>query len=85
MTQYRAADIEVLSGLDPVRKRPGMHTDTASPDHLAQEVVDNSINEALTGRTRTLTVALRYGRPLATPGSGTVELVATGDNAHTAS
>ena len=62
MAQYRAADIEVLSGLDPVRKRPGMHTDTASPDHLAQEVVDNSINEALAGRARTLTVALRYGR-----------------------
>ena len=59
MAQYRAADIEVLSGLDPVRKRPGMYTDTASPDHLAQEVVDNSIDEALAGHAKTLRVALR--------------------------
>ena len=59
MAQYRAADIEVLSGLDPVRKRPGMYTDTASPDHLAQEVVDNSIDEVLAGSARTLTVDLR--------------------------
>ena len=59
MAQYRAADIEVLSGLDPVRKRPGMYTDTASPDHLAQEVVDNSIDEALAGHAKILKVALR--------------------------
>ena len=59
MAQYRAADIEVLSGLDPVRKRPGMYTDTASPDHLAQEVVDNSVDEALAGSAKTLTVDLR--------------------------
>ena len=59
MAQYHAADIEVLSGLDPVRKRPGMYTDTASPDHLAQEVVDSSIDEALAGNARTLTVDLR--------------------------
>ena len=37
---YRAADIEVLSGLEPVRRRPGMYTDTARPNHLAHEVVD---------------------------------------------
>ena len=59
MAQYRAADIEVLSGLDPVRKRPGMYTDTTSPDHLAQEVVDNSIDEALAGHAKILKVALR--------------------------
>ena len=58
MAQYRAADIEVLSGLDPVRKRPGMYTDTASPDHLAQEVVDNSVDEALAGHAKTLRVTL---------------------------
>jgi len=40
--QYQAADIEVLSGLEPVRRRPGMYTDTARPNHLVQEVVDNS-------------------------------------------
>ncbi len=36
---YIASDIEVLSGLDPVRRRPGMYTDTARPNHLAQEVI----------------------------------------------
>ncbi len=47
--KYDAADIEVLSGLDPVRRRPGMYTDTARPNHLAQEVVDNSVDEAIAG------------------------------------
>ena len=46
---YDAAAIEVLSGLDPVRKRPGMYTDTTRPNHLAQEVIDNSVDEALAG------------------------------------
>ncbi len=46
---YKAADIEVLSGLEPVRRRPGMYTDTARPDHLAREVIDNSVDEALAG------------------------------------
>ncbi len=46
---YDAADIEVLSGLETVRKRPGMFTDTARPNHLAQEVIDNSVDEALAG------------------------------------
>ncbi|MEM6820097.1 MAG: DNA topoisomerase IV subunit B [Pseudomonadota bacterium] len=44
---YNAADIEVLSGLEPVRRRPGMYTDTARPNHLAHEVIDNSVDEAL--------------------------------------
>ena len=47
--KYDAADIEVLSGLDPVRRRPGMYTDTSRPNHLAQEVVDNSVDEAIAG------------------------------------
>lgn len=46
---YNAAAIEVLTGLDPVRKRPGMYTDTTRPNHLAQEVIDNSVDEALAG------------------------------------
>ncbi|EAR11092.1 DNA topoisomerase IV subunit B [Reinekea blandensis] len=46
---YSAEAIEVLSGLDPVRKRPGMYTDTTRPNHLAQEVIDNSVDEALGG------------------------------------
>lgn len=49
MSQYTAQDIEVLTGLEPVRKRPGMYTDTTRPNHLVQEVVDNSVDEALAG------------------------------------
>ena len=45
--EYNAEAIEVLTGLDPVRKRPGMYTDTTRPNHLAQKVIDNSIDEAL--------------------------------------
>jgi topoisomerase-4 subunit B len=51
-SSYNADAIEVLSGLDPVRKRPGMYTDTARPNHLAQEVIDNSVDEALAGHAR---------------------------------
>jgi len=47
--KYNASEIEVLTGLDPVRKRPGMYTDTTRPNHLAQEVIDNSVDEALAG------------------------------------
>jgi hypothetical protein len=46
---FAIADIEVLTGLDPVRRRPGMYTDTTRPNHLAQEVVDNSVDEAWPG------------------------------------
>ena len=46
---YIASDIEVLTGLEPVRKRPGMYTDVSRPNHLVQEVVDNSVDEALVG------------------------------------
>ena len=46
---YNAKDIEVLSGLDPVKRRPGMYTDTSRPNHLAQEVIDNSVDEVLAG------------------------------------
>ena len=56
--QYDAAAIEVLSGLDPVRKRPGMYTDTARPNHLAQEVIDNSVDEAIAGHATRIEVNL---------------------------
>lgn len=55
---YNAAAIEVLSGLDPVRKRPGMYTDTTRPNHLVQEVVDNSVDEALAGHADSIEVML---------------------------
>lgn len=57
-SDYNAAAIEVLSGLDPVRKRPGMYTDTTRPNHLAQEVIDNSVDEALAGHASKIDVTL---------------------------
>lgn len=56
--QYDASAIEVLSGLEPVRKRPGMYTDTSRPNHLAQEVIDNSVDEALAGFAKQIDVTL---------------------------
>jgi len=56
--EYDASSIEVLSGLDPVRKRPGMYTDTQRPNHLAQEVIDNSVDEALAGHASDIRVTL---------------------------
>ncbi|HEK3177708.1 TPA: DNA topoisomerase IV subunit B [Proteus mirabilis] len=60
MTQssYNAKDIEVLNGLEPVRRRPGMYTDTTRPNHLAQEVIDNSVDEALAGHATKVEVIL---------------------------
>lgn len=55
---YNADAIEVLTGLDPVRKRPGMYTDTTRPNHLVQEVIDNSVDEALAGFANSLTLTL---------------------------
>jgi len=56
--EYNAAAIEVLSGLEPVRKRPGMYTDTTRPNHLVQEVVDNSVDEAMAGYATAIDVVL---------------------------
>jgi topoisomerase-4 subunit B len=55
---YNASDIEVLSGLDPVRRRPGMYTDTRTPNHLAHEVIDNSVDEAIAGYCKNISVTL---------------------------
>lgn len=54
--RYDAADIEVLSGLEPVQRRPGMYTDTARPNHLALEVIDNSVDEAISGYAKAVDV-----------------------------
>ncbi len=58
MSSYSAEDIEVLTGLDPVKKRPGMYTETTRPNHLAQEVIDNSVDEALAGHASLIEVIL---------------------------
>lgn len=55
---YTARSIQLLTGLDPIRKRPGMYTDISSPDHLVQEVLDNSVDEALVGFAHEIQVAL---------------------------
>jgi len=66
MTQssYNAADIEVLKGLDPVRHRPGMYTDTTRPNHLGQEVIDNSVDEAIAGHAKHIQVILHEDQSL---------------------
>ncbi|MGD9216070.1 MAG: DNA topoisomerase IV subunit B [Desulfobacteraceae bacterium] len=55
---YNAASIEVLKGLEPVKRRPGMYTDTSRPNHLAQEVIDNSVDEAIAGYAKRIDVVL---------------------------
>ncbi|MEE4365350.1 MAG: DNA topoisomerase IV subunit B [Desulfotignum sp.] len=57
--RYDAESIEILKGLDPVKRRPGMYTDTTSPDHLVFEVIDNSVDEAIAGFADTIDVILK--------------------------
>ncbi len=64
MANYTAQDIEVLTGLDPVKKRPGMYTETTRPNHLAQEVIDNSVDEALAGHAKNIEVILHKDQSL---------------------
>jgi topoisomerase IV subunit B len=64
MNEYNASAIEVLTGLEPVQKRPGMYTDTTRPNHLAQEVIDNSIDEAVAGHARQVQVILHADNSL---------------------
>ena len=58
MPNYDASAIEVLTGLEPVRRRPGMYTSTERPNHLAQEAIDNSVDEAIAGHATAVTVTL---------------------------
>jgi topoisomerase-4 subunit B len=64
MSDYKADAIEVLNGLEPVRRRPGMYTDTTRPNHLGQEVIDNSVDEALAGHAREILVVLHPDQSL---------------------
>lgn len=68
--RYDASALEVLSGLDPVRKRPGMYTDTRNPNHLAHEVVDNSVDEALAGHANHIEVRLEADGSLTVKDNG---------------
>ena len=68
--QYDAASIEVLTGLEPVKKRPGMYTDTTRPNHLAQEVVDNSVDEAIAGYATQIGVILHADQSLSVIDNG---------------
>lgn len=70
MSQYNAEDIEVLTGLEPVRKRPGMYTDTSRPNHLAQEVIDNSVDEALAGHADEIEVVLHKDQSVTVSDNG---------------
>ena len=70
MSQYTAQSLEVLSGLDPVRRRPGMYTDTTRPNHLAQEVIDNAVDEALAGHANKITVTVYKDGSLAVEDNG---------------
>ena len=67
---YDSSAIEVLTGLDPVRRRPGMYTDTSRPNHLAQEVVDNSVDEAVTGHCDRIDVTLHKDGSLSATDNG---------------
>ena len=67
---YNAESIEVLKGLDPVKRRPGMYTDTASPDHLAFEVIDNAVDEAIAGYASQIAVTLKTDNSLVVSDNG---------------
>jgi topoisomerase-4 subunit B len=58
MSNYDASSIEILTGLEPVKKRPGMYTETERPNHLIHEVMDNSVDEAISGYATQINVVL---------------------------
>ena len=67
---YDASAIEVLTGLEPVRKRPGMYTNTDRPNHLAHEVIDNSVDEAIAGHADSIEVQLHADGALSVADNG---------------
>ena len=70
MSNYDASSIEVLTGLEPVKKRPGMYTNTENPNHLAQEVIDNSVDEAVSGYATQINVTLHKDSSLSVEDNG---------------
>src|SRR5688572_29916747 len=70
MTTYDSSSIEVLTGLEPVRKRPGMYTLTERPNHLAQEVIDNAADEAIAGHADEIVVTLHDDNSLSVSDNG---------------
>ena len=70
MSNYDASSIEVLTGLEPVKKRPGMYTNTENPNHLAQEVIDNSVDEAVSGYATQINVILHKDNSLSVEDNG---------------
>jgi len=70
MSNYDASSIEVLTGLEPVKKRPGMYTNTEIPNHLAQEVMDNSVDEAVSGYATQINVTLHTDGALSIEDNG---------------
>ncbi len=67
---YNSGSIEILKGLDPVRKRPGMYTDTATPTHLVFEVIDNSVDEAVAGFASSIDVKLTRDKGITVSDNG---------------
>lgn len=67
---YTAKEIEVLSGLDPVKRRPGMYTDTTRPNHLAQEILDNSVDEAIAKHAKSIVMTLHKDNSLSVEDDG---------------
>ena len=70
MNAYNAQSLEILDGLEPVKRRPGMYTDTSRPNHLAQEVIDNAVDEALAGHATDVTVTLHADGSLSVQDNG---------------
>ncbi len=70
ISEYNAESIEVLKGLEPVKRRPGMYTDTSSPDHLAYEVIDNCVDEAIAGYADRIDVVLKKDNSITVSDNG---------------
>ena len=68
--KYTSSDIEVLKGIEPVQKRPGMYTDTTNPNHLVQELIDNSVDEAISGHCDEITIYLHNDHSITVEDNG---------------